>query len=1025
MGPFRTSPPSSAGRGLILRPRLLAELARRFEVRLTTVIGAAGFGKTALLVQAVEQNQLVTIGQDIWVCCEPEDSDALVLCDTLLKALGVETARRDRDPVDVIVEAVWNEAPFDVVLILDDFDHIVPDSDGAQLVADLIQQLPTNGHLVIASRDPLPFPVSKLRSVSDIVEIDQEDLGFDDRELEGLGALRSGSSSVQAEGARWPVLASLLAGAGPAAALDFLRDEILHTRSEQDQRALALLVAFSCLDDPLVQAVTQSDLTAQKLLDGLPLVMSASGNTWQLHPLWTEALADQVDANEREQALIRGGRHLLERGSFLAAGEAFAEAGDVEGLSETTTAMCFRPLTRSWVDESRKLLRLLPKSLAGSGMVKLLEAFAELEMRHQWKALTSFEHAAEALRQEKHPELEIQALVVASQISGLRDGLPPAPHLYPRAVELAETGLPLALSMVARFDAYAALVEGEPLRAMSYVGDFDGFGPVRARMLIDQLWTDAGYPEHVGEVTTSTSDVEELAAQGLIDVQLSLALWIRGEVPAGVALDLALDLAELTASQRISHQSIQVLGVTTGVALAAGDVDEGRRLASKNRRLLDPDLGPLVGAYVDIGEAAVSLAEGDEEAATSILNDLLQRIPLGKWPPRPYLHFLSPLYVLIPETRELLDSMVMGPAMSEVMNASRALVGYRESGEQSEFDEIDWRRIGALRANLSFPHLVETALAAKIDLDSDHIDIDHRVAVPRRVLNSLAKSDRPVSSLAKAALTDLPGGPEFRLDLSVLGPMELRRDGELVEDENWLRRERVRMLCGYLVHHPNASRRDVCAALWPDLEETKALSNLRVNLRLFLQVLEPDRPTGVPSWFLDSEGPALNLRRDRLSIDVVEFDQLVDDARAADGRGIPGEALELYRRAADLFGGDYLDGRVFDRWAEFERIRIRSAAALACARVAELLLAKGEPEASMRYASTALLNEPLLERAHRCRVRAFLGMEDRGAAREAARLLLTSLGEAGLAPEPDSNALLTSLGLGSESRVAADDPSVD
>ncbi len=1013
MGPFRTSPPSSAGRGLILRPRLLAELARRFEVRLTTVIGAAGFGKTALLIQAVEQNQLVTVGQDVWVCCESEDSDAVALCDTLLSALGAEPARRDLDPVDAIVAAVWNEAPFDVVLILDDFDQIDPDSDGAQLIADLIQQLPTNGHLVVASRDLLPFPVSKLRSVSDIVEINQEDLGFDDHELEGLRERQSGSSLTQAEGARWPVLASLLAGAGPAAAHDFLRDEILASRPEQDQRALALLVAFSCLDDALVRAVTQSELTAQDLLGGLPLVMSGSGETWQVHPLWTAALSGRVDESERSQALIRGGRHLLERESFLAAGEAFAEAGDLEGLTETTTAMCFRPLTRSWVDESRKLLRLLPENLAGSGMVKLLEAFAELEMRHQWKALASFEQAAEVLRQENLPELEIQALVVASQISGLRDGLPPAPHLYPRAVELAETGLPLACSMVARFDAYAALVEGDPLRAMSYVGDFVGFGPVRARMLIDQLWTDAGYPEHVGEVTTTTSDIEDLAAEGLIDVQLSLALWTRGEVPAGIALDLALDVADLTASQRISHQSIQVLGVTTGVALATGDLEEGRRLAFKNRQLLDPDLGPLVGAYVDIGEAAVCLAEGDEEAATLILTDLLQRVPLGKWPPRPYLHFLSPLYILIPQARPLLDSMVMGPAMSEVINASRALVHYRESGNRSEFDEIDWRRIGALRSNLSFPHLVEIALAAKIDLDSDHVDVDHQVAVPRRVLNLLAKSDRPVASLAKDALSDLPGGPEFRLDLSVLGPMELRRDGELVEDENWLRRERVRMLCGYLVHHPNASRRDVCAALWPDLEETKALSNLRVNLRLFLQVLEPDRPTGVPSWFLDTEGPVLSLRPDRLGIDVVEFDQLVDDARAADARGIPGEALELYRRAADLFRGDYLDGRVFDHWAEFERIRIRSAAALACARVAELLLAKGEPETSMRYASRALLNEPLLERAHRCRIRAFLGMEDRGAAREAAGLLLSSLGEAGLAPEPDSIAILSSLGLAS------------
>ncbi len=1014
MSPFRTSPPSGDGRQLILRPRLLAELAHRFDTRLTTIVGAAGFGKTVLLAQAFEQNQLVTVGKDIWVACEPDDADAPVLSSAILAALGADPGRRGQDPVESVVEAVWNHAPFDVAIILDDF-HVMPvGSAGEKLVADLVHRLPANGHMVIASRRPVPFAISKLRSVGQLIEINQDALGFDDPEFAEFLGGDLAESGPKDEGPRWPALAALVAQAGHEAAFDYLWDEILADRPDQDRHALALIAPFQFIDEELLHVVTESTISADELLGGLPLVVSGPSRlgsdevTWQLHSLWLPALRGRVSADERTEALRRGGQHLLDRDEFLASAEAFALADDVSGLMAAATAMCFRPLTRTWVDESRKLLRLLPPSLAGTGVAQLLEAFAELEMRHQWNALGSFERAATDLRAEGLPELESQALCLASQISGLRDGLPPAPHLYPRMVELAQAGTPLAVSLVARFDACTALMNGDPLGATRFIDQFSGFGPIRAEMLIDQLWVDAGYPEHVGGVATHIAD---LNTQGQIDVQLSYALWVRGEVPAEVALPIVLDLIAMAAGQRISHQSIQVLGLATSVALATGDLQQGQKLAAQNRTQLDPDLGPLVGAYVDIGDAAVCLAAGDEDGATQILRELLERVPLGCWPPRPYLHFLSPLYVLVPETRELLDSLQVGPAISEVIAASRALVGYRETGERANLETIDWRRFGSLRANMAFPHLVEIALGSKIRLDSEHVDEPQRVTIPHRVLTLLARSDRPVAPMAKTALGDRIGSPGYKLELSVFGSMELYRDGELVEDENWQRRERVRMLCGYMVHHPKVSRREVCAALWPDLDETKALSNLRVNLRLLLQVFEPDRPSGAPSWFVESDGPILELSHQNLKIDVVEFDAMVAEARVADDRGIPGQALDLYRRAADLFRGDYLDGRIFDAWAEFERIRLRSAAALACARVAELLLAKGEPEVSMRYASRSLQSEPLLERAHRCRVRAFLGLEDRGAARDAAKLLISTMDDAGLVLEPDSLALLASLGL--------------
>ena len=70
---LRYAPPL-AGRDLILRPRLLASLRSRFERPLTAVVAAAGFGKTTLLTQAVQENALSPVGEDHWLTCQCDDA---------------------------------------------------------------------------------------------------------------------------------------------------------------------------------------------------------------------------------------------------------------------------------------------------------------------------------------------------------------------------------------------------------------------------------------------------------------------------------------------------------------------------------------------------------------------------------------------------------------------------------------------------------------------------------------------------------------------------------------------------------------------------------------------------------------------------------------------------------------------------------------------------------------------------------------------------------------------------------------
>src|SRR3712207_8861934 len=87
----------------------------------------------------------------------------------------------------------------------------------------------------------------------------------------------------------------------------------------------------------------------------------------------------------------------------------------------------------------------------------------------------------------------------------------------------------------------------------------------------------------------------------------------------------------------------------------------------------------------------------------------------------------------------------------------------------------------------------------------------------------------PVAATARRLLREMPPAPPARLELRVLGPMQLRRDGVVVVARE-LRRERVRQLLAHLLVHDRPTRAAVTADLWPDLDEPAAARNLRVKI---------------------------------------------------------------------------------------------------------------------------------------------------------------------------------------------------
>jgi LuxR family transcriptional regulator, maltose regulon positive regulatory protein len=352
--------------------------------------------------------------------------------------------------------------------------------------------------------------------------------------------------------------------------------------------------------------------------------------------------------------------------------------------------------------------------------------------------------------------------------------------------------------------------------------------------------------------------------------------------------------------------------------------------------------------------------------------------------------------------------------MAAALDAGRALFALRERGDPSPATALPWHDTLTLRAHVVPAHLSELAAAAAAAGNGQVGVVLSQLPDVRRHVADVSVRHRhgPTAAWATEQSRLLPARPEHELRISTLGAMSLHRGATEVVDADWTGRARVRQLLAHLVHHRKTSRQRIVDDLWPGLDTTKALHNLRVNLAHLQRVLQPERQRDDPPWFVRSTEQTITLVDECVVVDVDEFEDTHRRARALDDRGRSTEAAALYRKAVDLYRGEYLEELPEAAWAEMERARLHALALGAQCRLGELLLARGEPEEAARHAADVLRTEPLHERAARLLAEALAAQGDRVAARRSLEGVLARLTEQRLRPEHATAKLAERLGRG-------------
>jgi LuxR family maltose regulon positive regulatory protein len=172
--------------GLVSRARLIERLNQAIERKLTVVCAPAGFGKTTLLSQ-----WLATERAAAWLSLDQSDNEPtrfwayfIAALRTVHAEIGQATLSLLRSPQSLPVETLLGPLLNEIaaltqhsVLVIDDY-HLIDAQPIHQAIGFLLDHLPPQLHLVIASRADPPLPLSRLRARAELAELRASDLRF-------------------------------------------------------------------------------------------------------------------------------------------------------------------------------------------------------------------------------------------------------------------------------------------------------------------------------------------------------------------------------------------------------------------------------------------------------------------------------------------------------------------------------------------------------------------------------------------------------------------------------------------------------------------------------------------------------------------------------------------------------------------------------------------------------------------------------------------------------------------------------
>ena len=211
------------------------------------------------------------------------------------------------------------------------------------------------------------------------------------------------------------------------------------------------------------------------------------------------------------------------------------------------------------------------------------------------------------------------------------------------------------------------------------------------------------------------------------------------------------------------HQQHLVVEGAASTALffaSAGDASSARLLVDQaiahRDRVPTESWGNIT---VELALAALSLLDGDEEAAAARLDAVLPESgPFDGFARHVFGNVGAMLYALVPRSRAFFDDETTGGDLGLATEIGRALVAIREHGAPGPAARLPWEDLTRVRTWAYEPHLAELAVAAMghgiVHAGAALAGLQHD---PRNALRSIAaRHGEPMQTLAREELERPP-----------------------------------------------------------------------------------------------------------------------------------------------------------------------------------------------------------------------------------------------------------------------------
>jgi LuxR family maltose regulon positive regulatory protein len=430
---------------LVPRPRLLMHLSDGLKLghKLTLLSAPAGFGKTNLLS---EWAACADVSKRVaWLSLDSEDNSStrfwayvISALQTVLEEVGETTATllRSTDPpsIEVILTPLLNEIasqPERVVLILDDY-HLISRDEIHGGITFLMDHLPSQLHLVIATRADPPLPIVRMRARGQLTELRGDDLRFTyeearnflisqmgleltesdlkalDMRIEGwIAGLQLAAISMRGWINKQKFIHSIIDS--PYYILEFLIEEVLKHLPEEVLHFLFQTSILTQLCASLCNRVTDRSDSAAMLArlyhENLFVTALDYDHTWyRYHRLFADLLKNRLQQQLDKQAVAdlhqRASYWYEEQGYLQIAVKHALEAGDMERVATLAEQATQFSLIDSWMTNLLEWLELLPENLLRSRLrLRIYQACALFFDGQTTRCMNVLEETHQAIQQ--------------------------------------------------------------------------------------------------------------------------------------------------------------------------------------------------------------------------------------------------------------------------------------------------------------------------------------------------------------------------------------------------------------------------------------------------------------------------------------------------------------------------------------------------------------------------------------------------------------------------------------------------